>query len=576
MKSKLVFIYEPNGNALRVVDNGDKVYQGSVATTEFYLKMASDSLEDGWSYNDGVFINLKRSDGRISGPLLMMRSDDGWIYTSNGWLEDVDLYQESVFEVSFTMRKYSLISGENKLVSTRTTESVTISIFPSARWTPMDIVNPTDLESIVEELETIADKIDNFSVGEVNTVTGLPNTSAKVDAEIVTAKDNRLKLNMDFEIPQGIQGKRGTVIYSRQVLEFDPHDVESFDLPINSLNIVPEVGDYVMGMMQVRATYPQWHYVTYIFTAEVYAINETNASVRIQSYIETTGSTGMTGPVPEIGIAAVVGSNTGNPTVKVTEDGNPPLYPHFLLEFDGLKGESGGMVSGVKGNQEKEYRIGDVNLTPANLGAISKTDFFNVSQTDIGDYAKVFSSGKAVGSWDNISVVFIVSDKNSTNNPIGCSGYRVCYKMHGLNSPPTIHIDRLFGDSTADNCLYVDFVNDVFENNRNYFEIYWQSQYKGDDSKIIQILNYSHRQSAVMNDYTLYTEVINGGEVVSIGRFVAFSEVIDVFSVTNKYLSTNYVPKTAFTLNGTELSITTASAEVTYADYSRRNEDNEG
>ena len=42
-------------------------------------------------------------------------------------------------------------------------------------------------------------------------------------------------------------------------------------------------------------------------------------------------------------------------------------------------GGGGGAVSGVKGDQESTYRTGNVNLTPANLGA----------QVDVGFYIDV-------------------------------------------------------------------------------------------------------------------------------------------------------------------------------------------
>lgn len=82
---------------------------------------------------------------------------------------------------------------------------------------------------------------------------------------------------------------------------------------------------------------------------------------------------GDIGNTPDITVNATVDNTVGTPSVTVTESGTPEA-PEINLSFHNLKGEPGdvsGSVTGVKGNNEADYRQGLVNLTPENIGAPS-------------------------------------------------------------------------------------------------------------------------------------------------------------------------------------------------------------
>ena len=48
------------------------------------------------------------------------------------------------------------------------------------------------------------------------------------------------------------------------------------------------------------------------------------------------------------------------------------------------QGGGGGGVTGVKGNAEASYRQGNVNLTPANIGAVSTSDVIDITHGGTG------------------------------------------------------------------------------------------------------------------------------------------------------------------------------------------------
>ena len=70
----------------------------------------------------------------------------------------------------------------------------------------------------------------------------------------------------------------------------------------------------------------------------------------------------------------VVYYNGSSYVAKKETLGNEPTESGEFWQILAVKGESASAVTGVKGSAESEYREGDVNITPANLGIKNATD----------------------------------------------------------------------------------------------------------------------------------------------------------------------------------------------------------
>lgn len=207
MKTKIELVYHSNGRLETIDTNSNIVFQGSVATSEFYLKIADN--DETWLPTDSVFISFTRADTQKSGPLLMRYDEGMWKYVSNGWLEDVDLGEkQGEYSVSIMMRRYSTLDNKT-VVAVRTSETITLPIAPSANWTPKDLTSGEyeAITSAISQQNVTIKKVENFQVGTVTSHAGEPGTQPIVNAEIISGTDpNRYELNMDLTIPQGEKG----------------------------------------------------------------------------------------------------------------------------------------------------------------------------------------------------------------------------------------------------------------------------------------------------------------------------------------------------------------------------------
>lgn len=130
--------------------------------------------------------------------------------------------------------------------------------------------------------------------------------------------------------------------------------------------------------------------------------------------------------------AVVIGNGTSDNArsnaLTVDWNGNVNIPSGATYQINGTPIGSGA-VSGVKGNAESTYRTGNVNITPANVGAVALSDKYTRSsagsldwtgQTDgdakvIAKSALAFWSGAYSGNSSNLS-------KCSTGNIIGSNG----------------------------------------------------------------------------------------------------------------------------------------------------------
>lgn len=98
-------------------------------------------------------------------------------------------------------------------------------------------------------------------------------------------------------------------------------------------------------------------------------------------------------------------------------DGNY-LYPRAYKDYEGNVIHST-YVKGVKGNAETDYRTGNVNLTPANIGAVNKT-----GDTMTGNLRVVSAGEKYVEVKNSTTQANVLLDSNSTGiHGIWSGGY---------------------------------------------------------------------------------------------------------------------------------------------------------
>lgn len=95
-----------------------------------------------------------------------------------------------------------------------------------------------------------------------------------------------------------------------------------------------------------------------------------------------------------------------------------------ITDYVDTHGSSGGAVSGVKGNAETSYRTGQVNLTPANIGAVDKA-----GDTMTGDLYMDGTKGIRFHETSGYSPNWIYSSiySNTNNMYIQSDGYVAMY-----------------------------------------------------------------------------------------------------------------------------------------------------
>lgn len=205
MKSKIYFVYQPNGNIVKVESNDDKLYQGQVGTAEYRIDMAEANNANNWQSGDTVFISFIRPDLKTASQL-MTYDGTGWYYLSNGWETDCDISEVSDLSVSFVMRRYSTLDS-TLLVANKTTEAATVSIYPTAGYTPLNIASgdidailtaigehTTQIETLDENLTEAQSNIIDLQNNKVDKTT----TIAGVDLQNnITASELKIGLSLN-------------------------------------------------------------------------------------------------------------------------------------------------------------------------------------------------------------------------------------------------------------------------------------------------------------------------------------------------------------------------------------------
>lgn len=146
-----------------------------------------------------------------------------------------------------------------------------------------------------------------------------------------------------------------------------------------------------------------------------------------------------------------------------------------------------------------------------------------------GKYGKLFVSDKLTQSWDSITLIFEISDKNGVNNTRGVARYSITYRGNGTNAPG-LKVTRLFGDANYDSVLFINYVSTPYvDANSNYFELYYLGSYDGDDARKFQVISYSRRSSEEVG-YTLNKgALVKLDEITSIGTVSKFTDIVLVY-----------------------------------------------
>jgi len=133
-----------------------------------------------------------------------------------------------------------------------------------------------------------------------------------------------------------------------------------------------------------------------------------------------------------------------------------PAGPQGPKGDKGDTGDSG--VTGVKGNAESSYRSGNVNLTPANIGAVNKAGDTMTGVLKIQGGMSVHDASASGGSAGYIRVMTIKINTTYTNQPLVFSfkrrsdGFMTTIAIgfvNGNTTDPALNYIRAFGYTNA-------------------------------------------------------------------------------------------------------------------------------
>lgn len=413
----MIFFLNLNGTCTR--QDTDHVYQGSNNASKV---IAITGIAPGQSHVDVAFT---LPNGLTVGYLPM-------VYKGAYKLEDSSAVSMHLWELNLPYNvtemqgtvgvSFNAVTGiteENPKGNNLTSYTNTFEVEYSALPELPSSATESELEQILNLLEAyaavnpeIVEKLENFQIGTITAQAGEPGTQPRVTAEIVNKSlPNGYDLNMNFTLPTGEPAGFNRVTAEAETISagsFAEADVTTsgpntsknfafkFKIPKGDKGTSGQDGLDGAGVFALKQVYDST--TTKIPASDVEIPAGRYGQIKeFDMLIDTSGNMfralagntplngniitvryytsikGEIGNTPDITVNATVDNAVGIPSVTVTESGTPEA-PEINLSFHNLKGEPGdvsGSVTGVKGNNEADYRQGLVNLTPENIGAPS-------------------------------------------------------------------------------------------------------------------------------------------------------------------------------------------------------------
>lgn len=413
----MIFFLNLNGTCTR--QDTDHIYQGSNNASKV---IAITGIAPGQSHVDVAFT---LPNGLTVGYLPMAykgayKLEDSSAVSMHLWELNLPY---NVTEVQGTVGvSFNAVTGiteENPKGNNLTSYTNTFEVEYSALPELPSSATESELEQILNLLEAyaavnpgIVEKLENFQIGTITAQAGEPGTQPRVTAEIVNKSlPNGYDLNMNFTLPTGEPAGFNRVTAEAETISagsFAEADVTTsgpntsknfafkFKIPKGDKGTSGQDGLDGAGVFALKQVYDST--TTKIPASDVEIPAGRYGQIKeFDMLIDTSGNMfralagntplngniitvryytsikGEIGNTPDITVNATVDNAVGIPSVTVTESGTPEA-PEINLSFHNLKGEPGdvsGSVTGVKGNNEADYRQGLVNLTPENIGAPS-------------------------------------------------------------------------------------------------------------------------------------------------------------------------------------------------------------
>ena len=193
----------------------------------------------------------------------------------------------------------------------------------------------------------------------------------------------------------------------------------------------------------------------------------------------------------------------------------------------------------VKGNAESSYRTGNVNLTPANIGAVSTTG-------DTANNTVAFTSADSTTAtaWTDVSVLATGEKHSSILNKVSTmfKNIRFLYKMLGTTDISAI------GDGTVTNALST--LNSNLENMPLHMQLVYRTNFNDEtvkfnidmskyvkDWQVVPVLVIISRSQAVRMYYAscLKNQNIQLAKIIEVGTNQFDLDSIDISSIDYTY-----------------------------------------